>query len=119
MVKYGWGSDNLRREIETWKISENEAFIKFRNHSWIRVDTATDNGRGERANILVVDEFRLVDIKVLNTVLKRFLGDPRHPRYLDLPEYRDNEDLLESNVDIYTFLNRWVSSTKSLLNTSQ
>lgn len=101
MVKYGWGSDNLRREIETWKISENEAFIKFRNHSWIRVDTATDNGRGERANILVVDEFRLVDIKVLNTVLKRFLGDPRHPRYLDLPEYRDNEDLLESNVDIY------------------
>ncbi len=101
MVKYGWGSDNLKREIESYKISENEAYIKFRNHSWIRVDTATDNGRGERANVLIVDEFRLVDLKVINTVLKRFLGDPRHPRYLDLPEYRDNEDLLESNVDIY------------------
>lgn len=101
MVKYGWGSENLKREIESWKISDNEAFIKFRNHSWIRVDTATDTGRGERANVLVVDEFRLVDLKVLNTVLKRFLGDPRHPRYLDLPKYRDNEDLLESNVDIY------------------
>ena len=103
MVKYGWGSENLKREIITdkIKISENEAIIPFRNHSWIRVDTATDNGRGERANVLVVDEFRLVDLKVINTVLKRFLGDPRHPRYLDLPKYRDNEELLESNVDIY------------------
>jgi len=103
MVKYGWGSENLKREILTdkIKISENEAIIYFRNHSWIRVDTATDSGRGERANVLVIDEFRLVDLKVLNTVLKRFLGDPRHPHYLDLPKYRDNEDLLESNVDIY------------------
>lgn len=100
-VKYEWGSENLKREILDYKISENEAWIKFRNHSWIRVDTALDTGRGERANVLVVDEFRMVDKKILNTVLKRFLGDPRHPRFLDKPEYRDNEDLLESNIDIY------------------
>lgn len=110
-VKYGWGSENLKREILDWKINENEAWIKFRNHSWIRVDTALDTGRGERANVLVVDEFRMVDKKILNTVLKRFLGDPRHPRYLDLPEYRDNEDLLESNIDIYMssawYKNHW------------
>lgn len=100
-VKYDWGSENLKREILEQKITETEAWIKFRNHSWIRVDTALDTGRGERANVLVVDEFRMVDKKILNTVLRRFLGDPRHPRYLDLPEYKDNDDLLESNIDIY------------------
>lgn len=100
-VGYGWGSENLKREILDFKISDNEAWIKFRNHSWIRVDTALDTGRGERANVLVVDEFRMVEKRIINTVLKRFLGNPRHPRYLDLPEYNNNEELLESNIEIY------------------
>ena len=101
MVNYGWGSDNLRREIEDWKINSNEAYIYFRNHSWIKVVTAKDTGRGKRANILVLDEFRMLDKRIIDTVLKRFLGTPRHPQYLDNPKYKDREDLLESNVEIY------------------
>lgn len=54
-----------------------------------------------RANILVMDEFRMLDKNTIDTVLKRFMGDPRQPSYLTKPEYKDNDDLLEQNIEIY------------------
>lgn len=54
-----------------------------------------------RANILVLDEFRMLDKNTINTVLKRFLGSPRQPPYLNLKEYRNNPELLETNIEIY------------------
>ena len=101
MKNYGWGSDNLRREISECSIGANKAVINFYNGSWIKVVTAADTGRGNRANILITDEFRMVDKDTIDTVLKRFLSSPRQPNYLNLPEYKDDEDLLESNIEIY------------------
>jgi hypothetical protein len=40
----------------------------------------------------------MVDKEVLDTVLRRFLADPRHPKYLDKKEYRH---LQERNKEIY------------------
>ena len=54
MKNYGWGSDNLRREIAYTAVGANKAVIEFANGSWIRVVTASDSGRGSRANILVI-----------------------------------------------------------------
>lgn len=101
MKNYGWGSENLSREIEDYTITANKAIIKFRNNSWIKVITAADTGRGNRANILIIDEFRMVDKATIQTVLKRFLSSTRQPNYLNLPEYRNKEEYLESNIEIY------------------
>ena len=101
MKNYEWGSDNLRREISECSIGANKAVINFHNGSWIKVVTAADTGRGNRANILITDEFRMVDKDTIDTVLKRFLSSPRQPNYLNLPEYKNNADLLESNIEIY------------------
>ena len=98
MKNYGWGSENLKREITYTSVGANKAVIEFANGSWIRVVTASDSGRGSRANILIVDEFRMVDLDTINTVLRRFLTAPRQPNYLNKPEYAH---LLERNKEIY------------------
>lgn len=46
MKNYGWGSDNLRREITYHIVGSNKAVIEFANGSWIKVVTASDSGRG-------------------------------------------------------------------------
>lgn len=95
---YGWGSDLLNNEISNKSIGQNKAVIEFKNGSWIRVVTASDTGRSARANILIVDEFRMVDLDVINTVLRKFLTAPRTPGYLNKKEY---EHLAERNKEIY------------------
>lgn len=91
-------SANLRLEIKTVVINQADAFIEFKNGSRIKVVTASDSGRGARANILIVDEFRLVDLNVINTVLRKFLTAPRQPKYLNNPKYAH---LIERNKEIY------------------
>lgn len=88
----------LCSEIERCNIGVNDAAIYFKNSSWIRVVTASDSGRSARANCIVVDEFRMVDLEIINTVLRKFLTSPRHPNYLNKPEYAH---LTERNKEIY------------------
>lgn len=101
MKNHGWGSENLKREISYYTVGTNKAVIEFHNGSWIKVVTAADTGRSNRANVLVLDEFRMLDKNTITTVLKRFLGSPRQPNYLSKSEYKDKEELLETNIEIY------------------
>ena len=101
MKNYGWGSENLRREISYYTVGTNKAVIEFYNGSWIRVVTASDTSRGNRANVLILDEFRMIDKETIDMVLKRFLGSPRQPQYLNRKEYKDKPELLETNIEIY------------------
>lgn len=80
-------SANLRLEIGEIKCNQSEAFIGFKNSSIIKVVTAADSARHNRATILIVDEYRLVDKGTIDTVLRKFLTSPRHPGYLDKSEY--------------------------------
>lgn len=98
LKNYDWGSGNLRNEIECWTVNSNKGEIMFHNGSWIKVVTAKDSGRGSRANILLVDEFRMVDKDTIDTVLKKFLTSPRQPLYLRNPKYRH---LVERNIEMY------------------
>lgn len=91
-------SSILKSEIEKINISQNLSFVKFKNGSRIRVVTASDNARGARANILIIDESRMVSDKIRTTVLRKFLTAPRHPKYLDKPEFSHLE---ERNKEIY------------------
>lgn len=91
-------SSILRSEIEKCSIGQNDASIYFKNGSWIKTRTSSENSRSARANIIIVDEFRMVDETVLNTVLRKFLTSPRQPKYLNKPEYKH---LQERNKEIY------------------
>ena len=108
MKNYTWGSDNLRREIDEKESSVglNRAAIYFKNGSWIKVVTASDTGRGFRGNVLVCDEYRMVDKKIIDTVLRKYLTSPRQPNYLNIPEY---SHLLERNKEIY-MSSAWMKS---------
>ena len=88
----------LRSEIDKCNIGQNDASIYFKNGSWIKTRTSSENSRSARANCIVVDEFRMVDETVINTVLRKFLTSPRQPKYLQKPEYAHMQ---ERNKEIY------------------
>ena len=94
-------SELLRLEIKDMHVGQKDSEIIFKNGSWIKTKTSSSTARSARANILFVDESRMVDKTILDTVLRKFLTDSRHPRYLDLPEYKNREDLKERNHEIY------------------
>lgn len=75
--------------------------ISFKNGSYIKVVTATDNARGNRAHILILDEFRMIKKDAINTILKKFLSNPRHPKFLDKPEYKHDKSLYEPLKTLY------------------
>lgn len=81
-------SPNLCNEIDMakTKFSGQDAKVMFKNTSYIKVVTASDNARSNRANILIVDEFRMVKKDTIDTVLKKFLTSRRMPPYKDLTD---------------------------------
>ena len=82
-------SANLRMEIRDVQINQANAYAEFKNGSKIVVVTAGENARHNRATVLVVDEFRMVDKNTIDTVLRKFLTSQREPGYLNKPEYKN------------------------------
>lgn len=82
------------------KTIASEAIALFKNGSYIKVVTASDSSRGNRANVLVLDEFRLIDKDTIDTVLTKFLTASRQPGYLNKPEYKHLKDQ-ERNRQVY------------------
>lgn len=98
----------LRTEIERVSTGQNESFVRFRHGSIMRVVTATDSSRGARSNILIVDEARLVNQRIVDTVLKPMNSSPRMPGYLNNPEYAH---LQEMNKELY-LSSAWYKSSE-------
>jgi hypothetical protein len=96
-------SPELANEIDEKEtnINNTTAKITFKNSSTIKVVTASDTARSNRANLLIVDEFRMVKKVVIDTILRKFLAAPRHPRFLDRPEYRGKKEYQEHNMTMY------------------
>lgn len=97
----------LCNEIDKCNIGQNDATIMFKDGSWIKTRTSTENARSARANVLVADEYRQIDENILNMVLRKFLTSPRQPKYLNKPEY---SHLQERNKEIYMSSAYWKSS---------
>lgn len=55
----------------------------------------------KRANLLIVDEYRLVPLDIIDTVLRKMQADPRQPGFLNKPEYKGNKKYIERNKQIY------------------
>ena len=82
-------SPELKRELKGGdiQISSQQAVAYFNNGSYIKVVTSSDSARSNRANLLVLDEFRMIDKTTIDTVLTKFLTTSRQPPYLSKPEY--------------------------------
>lgn len=108
------GSPELAAEIDVKQSRTNgtEARVVFFNTSVIKVVTASDSARGSRCNILLLDEFRLIPLDVINTVLRKFLTQRRMPWYNELTEAeRQAEYAKEKNKIIFSssayFADHW------------
>lgn len=98
------GSPELRAEIDDKKSKMNgtQAQIVFLNTSVIKVVTASDSARGNRCNVLLLDEYRLISKDMVDTVLRKFLTLRRMPRYEELTEQeRQREYNKEKNLTMY------------------
>jgi len=89
---------NVTREIKEVHTGINKTMVVFKNGSTIECVSSTDNARGFRANILIIDEYRMVKLDVIKNVLRRFLATPRQPKYLNKPQYAH---LQEQNKELY------------------
>ena len=79
-------SPELNAEID-WKqskINGTNAIIMFKNGSYIKVVTSGESARGNRAHVLILDEFRLINKDTIDTILKKFLSSARSPIYSEL-----------------------------------
>lgn len=97
-------SPELAAEIDEKqsKINGTNAQIVFYNGSYIKVVTASDSARGNRATLLLIDEFRMVQKDVIDTILRKFLTQRRMPRYSELTkQQKEIEYKKERNKTIY------------------
>lgn len=96
-------SPELSAEIDDAGTSINmaDAIIKFKNTSYIKAVTPRDSARGNRAHVLIMDEFRMLRKDMIEKVLSKFLSAPRIPGFRDLPEYKDDPQYEEPNMKMY------------------
>ena len=103
-------SPELRLEIDEKesKINGTDAIIVFKNSSLIKVVTASDSARGNRCNVLLLDEYRLIDKSTIDTILRKFLTLRRMPTYSELTEEeRKKEYNKEKNLTMYLSSAYW------------
>jgi hypothetical protein len=81
-------SPMIAREIVSWTANMNNYEVIFANGSLLRVVAANEGGKGNRANLLILDEFRLLKKEIVDTVFIPFLY-VRQANFKQLPEYAD------------------------------
>lgn len=79
-------SANLRREILKVSVGVNNIEVIFKNGSSIKAVPATESARGIRSSVAVIDEFRLVDKGVLDSIIIPTMIIRQTP-YTKLPQY--------------------------------
>ena len=77
---------NLNREISKTTLNPNKWQVDFYNGSTIKVVASRDSARGGRSNFLIMEEFRLIDKTVLDSVIRPFAYIRQAP-YLKNKEY--------------------------------
>lgn len=105
-------SAELRAEIndKASQINGTNAIVSFHNGSTIKVVTASDSSRGNRAHVLLLDEYRLISKDTIDTILRKFLTLRRMPRYEELTEEeRLKEYSKEKNLTLYLSSAYWKS----------
>lgn len=97
-------SKELAAEIDdkNSKINGTDAVLAFKNTSYIKVVTSGESARGQRAHVLILDEFRLINKDTIDTILQHFLASKREPEYSELThEERETEKEKECLKMVY------------------
>ena len=92
--------ENVSAEISDINVSKETGIVKFHNGSECLTVVANDNARGERCQVLILDEGRLMNKSVVASVLEPFLTEKRMPPYALNPKYKDFVQK-ESNKEIF------------------
>lgn len=92
-------SHNLRNEIAEVKSSINEAMVRFKNGSVIKIVTASDSARSARANFILSDEFVQIKKSILDKVIRKFKAGQRTPDFYMKEKYKDYPK--EPNTEFY------------------
>lgn len=90
----------LRREIEKIQDGLNDTSVTWRNGSIITVVVASPNARGNRSNISVRDEFRMMDKEIDDSVISP-MQVSRQPMFVTRPEYEGHTELQKEPIDAY------------------
>ena len=86
-------SSLITSEISKISTGQNDCYVYFKNGSWIKVCVAGESARGGRSNIIIVDESRMVEQKIVDTILVPMNADPRQPGYINKPEYNHLQEM--------------------------
>jgi len=83
-------------------MNSDDPNIKFLNGSWVKIVASNEGARSSRANLLILDEFILIEQNIYNKVLRRFVTNTRQPNYLSIDKYSTKEYReLEKNRQIF------------------
>ena len=95
-------SRELAAEIDekNSKMNGANAILAFKNSSYIKVVTSGESSRGNRAHVLILDEFRLIDKDTIDTILRKFLANEREPDYSELTEAERAEQKKKERLKI-------------------
>jgi hypothetical protein len=63
---------NLAREIKNVVTNMNKWQVDFHNGSVIKVVASRDSSRGKRSTFTIFEEFRIIDLQVLDSVIRPF-----------------------------------------------
>lgn len=87
-------SRELAAEIDekNSRINGTNAILAFKNTSYIKVVTSGESARGQRAHVLILDEFRLINKDTIDTILRHFLASEREPEYSELTQAERDEE---------------------------
>lgn len=97
--------DSIKREISNIKTQTDDCCVSFKNGSIISAvalgqGKGGDGVRGERANLILVDEARLVDDKIISTVIEPMAKNKRD-NIMKLQDMYPNEDITERNKVLF------------------
>jgi len=92
-------SPTLRQEIGDIKSHRDETLVNFLNGSYILTVVSGENARGKRSNVLIIDEYRMVDEKTVDEILIPTANVPRQTGFSTSSKY--GESYLEPNRQVY------------------
>lgn len=87
-------SPNIRRETRSITANNNNYEMKFKNGSKIWIVVSGESARGNRSNITVLEERRLIPKDIIDSIFTPF-SIVRNTPYLMLPEYSKLDELKE------------------------
>jgi len=79
---------NIAREIKELVTNMNKWEVVFHNGSSIKVIVSTDRGRGNRSNVTILEERRLIPSEIIDSIIRPFLVARIAP-FMSNPEYAD------------------------------